>query len=145
MMVGRPIDSLFPKAEAVIGETVLEVKKLNHGRYVRDISFTLRRGGNSRHRRTCGLWPHRAGAADAFGMTPVAPAKSSRKAGRCGLLAAPGARTRHRLCAGGDRDSQGLVEADGDPQERLHGDDRKSVVRHLHQGRRRGRARALEA
>ncbi len=44
MMVGRPIDSLFPKAEAAIGETVLEVKKLNHGRHVRDISFTLRRG-----------------------------------------------------------------------------------------------------
>jgi ABC-type sugar transport system ATPase subunit len=44
MMVGRPIDSLFPKAEAAIGETVLEVKKLNHGRHVRDISFSLRRG-----------------------------------------------------------------------------------------------------
>ena len=44
MMVGRPIDSLFPKAEAAIGETVLEVKKLNHGRHVRDISLSLRRG-----------------------------------------------------------------------------------------------------
>ncbi|MCR4266148.1 sugar ABC transporter ATP-binding protein [Nitratireductor sp. ZSWI3] len=44
MMVGRPIDSLFPKAEAKIGEPVLEVKSLNHGRQVRDISFTLRRG-----------------------------------------------------------------------------------------------------
>jgi ABC-type sugar transport system ATPase subunit len=44
MMVGRPIDSLFPKAEAAIGETVLEVKKLNHGRHVRDISFSLSRG-----------------------------------------------------------------------------------------------------
>ncbi len=44
MMVGRPIDSLFPKAEAEIGETVLEVKSLNHGRHVQDISFRLRRG-----------------------------------------------------------------------------------------------------
>lgn len=44
MMVGRPIDSLFPKAEAEIGETVLEVKGLNHGRHVQDISFSLRRG-----------------------------------------------------------------------------------------------------
>jgi ABC-type sugar transport system ATPase subunit len=44
MMVGRPIDSLFPKAEATIGDIVLEVKKLNHGRHVRDISFSLRRG-----------------------------------------------------------------------------------------------------
>jgi rhamnose transport system ATP-binding protein len=44
MMVGRPIDSLFPKAEAEIGDTVLEVKNLNHGRHVQDISFSLRRG-----------------------------------------------------------------------------------------------------
>jgi ABC-type sugar transport system ATPase subunit len=44
MMVGRPIDSLFPKTEAAIGETVLEVRNLNHGRHVRDISFSLRRG-----------------------------------------------------------------------------------------------------
>ncbi|MBN9234037.1 MULTISPECIES: sugar ABC transporter ATP-binding protein [Phyllobacteriaceae] len=44
MMVGRPIDSLFPKAEAAIGDTVLEVRNLNHGRHVRDISFSLRRG-----------------------------------------------------------------------------------------------------
>ncbi len=44
MMVGRPIDSLFPKAEAAIGDTVLEVKNLNHGRHVQDISFSLRRG-----------------------------------------------------------------------------------------------------
>jgi rhamnose transport system ATP-binding protein len=44
MMVGRPIDSLFPKADATIGETVLEVKNLNHGRHVQDISFSLRRG-----------------------------------------------------------------------------------------------------
>jgi rhamnose transport system ATP-binding protein len=44
MMVGRSIDSLFPKADAAIGETVLEVRNLNHGRHVRDISFSLRRG-----------------------------------------------------------------------------------------------------
>ncbi|PVB62858.1 sugar ABC transporter ATP-binding protein [Labrenzia sp. 011] len=44
MMVGRSIESLFPKADAEIGETVLEVRNLNHGRHVRDISFSLRRG-----------------------------------------------------------------------------------------------------
>jgi rhamnose transport system ATP-binding protein len=44
MMVGRPIDSLFPKVDATIGETVLEVKNLNHGRHVQDISFSLRKG-----------------------------------------------------------------------------------------------------
>jgi rhamnose transport system ATP-binding protein len=44
MMVGRPIDSLFPKTEAALGDTVLQVTGLNHGRHVRDISFSLRRG-----------------------------------------------------------------------------------------------------
>ncbi|MCJ8510254.1 sugar ABC transporter ATP-binding protein [Rhizobium lemnae] len=44
MMVGRSIEQLFPKGESKIGEPVLEVSKLNHGRLVRDISFTLKRG-----------------------------------------------------------------------------------------------------
>ncbi|MBB6465660.1 ribose transport system ATP-binding protein/rhamnose transport system ATP-binding protein [Aminobacter lissarensis] len=44
MMVGRSIESLFPKADASIGETVLKVTNLNHGRHVRDISFELKRG-----------------------------------------------------------------------------------------------------
>ncbi|MAZ16768.1 MAG: D-xylose ABC transporter ATP-binding protein [Ahrensia sp.] len=44
MMVGRSIESLFPKQEANIGEPVLEVRNLHRGHLVRDISFTLRRG-----------------------------------------------------------------------------------------------------
>lgn len=44
MMVGRPIDSMFPKADAAIGQTILEVSGLNRGRQVRDISFALRKG-----------------------------------------------------------------------------------------------------
>ncbi|MGE0281910.1 MAG: sugar ABC transporter ATP-binding protein [Rhizobiaceae bacterium] len=44
LMVGRDIESLFPKVDVPIGETVLEVKNLNHGRHVRDISFVLRKG-----------------------------------------------------------------------------------------------------
>lgn len=44
LMVGRSIESLFPKAQASIGETILEVRNLNHGRHVRDISFSLRKG-----------------------------------------------------------------------------------------------------
>jgi rhamnose transport system ATP-binding protein len=44
LMVGRSIESLFPKVEVPFGETVLEVKNLNHGRHVRDISFSLRKG-----------------------------------------------------------------------------------------------------
>ena len=44
MMVGRSIESLFPKSDVAIGEAVLEVRNLHRGRQVRDISFTLRRG-----------------------------------------------------------------------------------------------------
>lgn len=44
MMVGRSIDQLFPKGEPRIGAPVLEVRGLNSGPLVRDISFTLRAG-----------------------------------------------------------------------------------------------------
>jgi rhamnose transport system ATP-binding protein len=44
MMVGRPIDQMFPKTVPDIGETALEVSGLNCGPMVRDISFSLRRG-----------------------------------------------------------------------------------------------------
>lgn len=44
MMVGRTIDALFPKADAKIGEIVLEVKDLNRKPLTNDISFTVRAG-----------------------------------------------------------------------------------------------------
>jgi len=44
MMVGRSIDQLFPKVEAKIGEPVLELRNVSHGRMVRDICLTLRAG-----------------------------------------------------------------------------------------------------
>ncbi|MFV2034631.1 MAG: sugar ABC transporter ATP-binding protein [Halocynthiibacter sp.] len=44
MMVGRPIDQMFPKVTPNIGAAVLEVSELNNGPMVRDISFTLHRG-----------------------------------------------------------------------------------------------------
>lgn len=44
MMVGRSIDQLFPKAEARIGEPLLELRHVSCGRMVRDVSFTLRAG-----------------------------------------------------------------------------------------------------
>lgn len=44
MMVGRDITEVFPKAEAQIGETLLEVRGLSMGNRVRNVSFTLRRG-----------------------------------------------------------------------------------------------------
>ncbi|MFB2551836.1 sugar ABC transporter ATP-binding protein [Ensifer soli] len=44
MMVGRSIDQLFPKAEPLIGETILEVENLTCGKLVNDMSFSLKRG-----------------------------------------------------------------------------------------------------
>ncbi|MFZ5673855.1 MAG: sugar ABC transporter ATP-binding protein [Pseudomonadota bacterium] len=44
MMVGRSIDQLFPKEEAPIGTTRLELRGVSQGKAVRDISFTLRAG-----------------------------------------------------------------------------------------------------
>ncbi|MCV2395030.1 sugar ABC transporter ATP-binding protein [Actinotalea sp. M2MS4P-6] len=43
-MVGRELTQMFPKEHAEIGEVLLEVKNLNRGRLVKDVSFTLRRG-----------------------------------------------------------------------------------------------------
>jgi rhamnose transport system ATP-binding protein len=44
LMVGRTIDNLFPKLDAPIGQTVLEVRGLNRKPLTHDISFQLRAG-----------------------------------------------------------------------------------------------------
>ncbi len=44
MMVGRAVDQLFPKREADIGETILEVKDYCHPTEFEDINFSLRKG-----------------------------------------------------------------------------------------------------
>jgi rhamnose transport system ATP-binding protein len=44
LMVGRPITELFPKADVMIGEPVLEVSGLANDTEFEDISFTLHRG-----------------------------------------------------------------------------------------------------
>lgn len=43
-MVGREVNNMFPKTDCEIGETVLEVKHLNSGKAVQDVSFDLHRG-----------------------------------------------------------------------------------------------------
>ncbi len=43
-MVGREIQEKFPRVETERGKTIFEVKRLNAGRMVRDISFTLHEG-----------------------------------------------------------------------------------------------------
>jgi rhamnose transport system ATP-binding protein len=44
LMVGRAIDQIFPKREATLGETVLEVSNLSNATEFADVTFTLRRG-----------------------------------------------------------------------------------------------------
>ncbi len=44
MMVGRSIDQLFPKAEPLMGNTILEVNNLSCGKLVNNISFSLKKG-----------------------------------------------------------------------------------------------------
>jgi ABC-type sugar transport system ATPase subunit len=44
LMVGRPLDDMFHKEAAVIGEPVLEVRHLTRRGVVEDVSFTLRAG-----------------------------------------------------------------------------------------------------
>ena len=43
-MVGREVTNMFPKTECEIGEKVLEVKHLNSGKAVQDVSFDLHSG-----------------------------------------------------------------------------------------------------
>ena len=44
MMVGREMSNVFPKKDTGYGEPLLEVKGLNNGTKVQDISFTLHKG-----------------------------------------------------------------------------------------------------
>ncbi|MFC0329032.1 sugar ABC transporter ATP-binding protein [Paenibacillus sepulcri] len=44
MMVGRPLDAIYPKEEAAIGKTVLEVRKLTRRPYFENVSFQVREG-----------------------------------------------------------------------------------------------------
>jgi rhamnose transport system ATP-binding protein len=44
MMVGRPVDQLFPKTDAEIGAPVLELRNIAYRDEVEDISFTIRAG-----------------------------------------------------------------------------------------------------
>jgi rhamnose transport system ATP-binding protein len=44
MMVGRPVDQVFPKRDVPIGEVVLSVKDLSNATEYADVSFDLRKG-----------------------------------------------------------------------------------------------------
>ncbi len=44
LMVGRSIDQIYPRRNAIIGETVLEVTNLSNATEFADVNFTLRKG-----------------------------------------------------------------------------------------------------
>ncbi|MCW5720206.1 MAG: sugar ABC transporter ATP-binding protein [Devosia sp.] len=44
MMVGRPVDQIFPERSATIGQTVLDVQGLSHPTEFEDISFAVKKG-----------------------------------------------------------------------------------------------------
>lgn len=44
MMVGREMNNVFPKKNTTFGESLFEVKNINNGSKVQDISFTLHQG-----------------------------------------------------------------------------------------------------
>ena len=44
LMVGRPVEQVFPKQQVAIGEEILRVEGLRRGLEYEDVSFTLRRG-----------------------------------------------------------------------------------------------------
>ncbi len=44
MMVGRPVNEMFPKIECEIGEVYLEVRGLSKKHFFNDVSFSVRRG-----------------------------------------------------------------------------------------------------
>lgn len=44
LMVGRSIDEQYPARESHIGETVLEVRRLCAGNFIKDVSFSVRSG-----------------------------------------------------------------------------------------------------
>ncbi|HET7811413.1 MAG TPA: sugar ABC transporter ATP-binding protein [Steroidobacteraceae bacterium] len=44
LMVGRPVEQLFPKQDSTPGEALLEVERLGRAGEFADVSFTLRRG-----------------------------------------------------------------------------------------------------
>jgi rhamnose transport system ATP-binding protein len=110
MMVGRSIDQLFPKAEPLIGETILEVKNLSYGKLVKDISFSLKKGeilgigglvGSGRTELALTL----------FGITPAASGSILIEGKKASIQSPRQARDLGIAYVPEDRGSQGLVKS----------------------------------
>ena len=101
MMVGRPVDQVFPKRDVPIGDVVLKVEGLSNATEYADVSFELRRGeilglygliGAGRTEAMQGLFGITARDArdDHSGRSPARDRLACRRH-----------RGRHLLCAGG--------------------------------------------
>ncbi len=110
MMVGRSIDQMFPKVAPDIGEPVMEVRGLNCGPMVNDISFTLRRGeifgisglvGSGRSELAHAL----------FGLTPAKSGTILIKGKQVRITSAAAARDLGMAYVPEDRSTQGLVRS----------------------------------
>ena len=107
MMVGRRLDALFPKAEAKIGDVVLNVKNLVRAPATRDVSFDLRAGeivgiaglvgsGRTELAQTLfGITPAQSGTIELFGepVTIRSPIEAKAK----GIAYVPEDRGRHGI------------------------------------------------
>ncbi len=112
MMVGRPLEEIFPKGEGQPGAVVLSVDQLSAGRAVRNVSLSVRAGeivgvagmvGSGRTelvRAIFGADPISGGTVTVNGM-PL-QARTPQQAIRAGLALVPEDR-RHRGCSSASR------------------------------------------
>jgi len=134
MMVGRSIDQLFPKAEPLIGEAILEVENLSYGKLVKDISFSLKKGeilgvaglvGSGRTELALTL----------FGITPAASGSIKINGKSVSIHSPRQARDLGIAYVPEDRGLQGLIKSMMIRENIFDGLHRQAHARHFHQFR----------
>ncbi len=99
MMVGRRLESLFPKTAAPIGAPVLEARDLVRRPLTKGVSLTVRVGRDRRPCGACGFWPQRTRADAVRHDAERVRRRSAQRRKRADRLARDRARQRHRLRA----------------------------------------------
>ena len=103
MMVGRRLESLFPKTVAPIGAPVLEARDLVRRPLTKGVSLTVRVGRDRRHRGARGFGPQRTRADAVRHDAERVRRDSAQRRKRANRLARDRARERRRLRAGRSR------------------------------------------
>ena len=120
-MVGRSLDALFPKEEAEIGEVALEVRGFTRHGVFSDVSFEVRRGEILGLAGLVGAGRTEV-ARSLFGIDPLRRGRGPRSPDRRFRPRSPRAALRRGLAyLPEDRLGQGLVQADVDRDEHVHG------------------------